>query len=262
MGEINHHPASTCEMKSDGRKPDWGRWWMIVIYAMAMAWVESAAVFYLRWTIDRIEPYQPNPLPVIGGFASVELPREFATLVMLFAVGVLAGRTWRARCGYALVAFGVWDIFYYVFLKIICGWPHSLLDWDILFLLPMPWWGPVLSPVLISLLMISWGTCASQFEQTLAPAPSNWRVWLLNFSGVVLALYVFMVDTIAASYHGLEAIRTMLPERFNWPLFGAALALMSAPVLRIGWHCLMRTQTKPESSTLVKEFGCARNPQN
>ena len=67
--------------------------------------------------IGRIEPYQPDPLPIIGGFASVELPRELATIVMLFAVGFLAGRTWRRRMGYAAIAFGVWDIFYYVFLK-------------------------------------------------------------------------------------------------------------------------------------------------
>ncbi|MEJ0088677.1 MAG: hypothetical protein WDM80_02840 [Limisphaerales bacterium] len=249
-------------MKTPARKSDWRRWWMVVIYAAAMAWVESAVVFYLRSMIDRIEPYQPNPLPMIGGFASVELPREFATLVMLFGVGVLAGRTWRARFGYALIAFGVWDIFYYVFLKMICGWPHSLFDWDILFLLPMPWWGPVLSPVLISLLMILWGTFASQSERTSAPALSNWRVWLLNFSGVVLALYVFMADTIAASHYGLEAIRTMLPERFNWPLFCVALALMSAPTMQIGRHFLMQTRTKPESNAVVKKFECTRNPQN
>ena len=141
------------------------RWWLVALYAAAMAWVEAAVVFYLRSMIGRIEPHQPDPLPVIGGFASVELPRELATLVMLFAVGALTGRTWRARLGYTAIAFGVWDIFYYVFLKIMCGWPHSLLDWDILFLLPLPWWGPVLAPVLISLLMILWGTFASQFER-------------------------------------------------------------------------------------------------
>jgi hypothetical protein len=226
------------------------RWLAVVLFASAMAWVEAAVVFYLRSMIDRIEPYQPNPLPVIGGFGSVELPREFATLVMLFAVGALAGRTWRARFGYALVAFGVWDIFYYVFLKMICGWPHSLLDWDILFLLPMPWWGPVLAPVLISLLMILWGTAASQFERTPAPVLSNWRVWMLNFSGVGLALYAFMADTIAASHHGLEAIRLMLPDKFNWPMFGVALALMSAPVIQIGCWLLPQTQAKTEAGII------------
>src|SRR6185503_3838994 len=122
----------------------------------------------------------------IGGLGPVELGRELATMIMLFTVGALAGRTWRARVGYMLIAFGVWDIFYYVFLKLMCGWPHSLLDWDILFLLPLPWWGPVLAPVLIALLMIVWGTLASQFERTRPPSLSNWGVWLLNFIGVAL----------------------------------------------------------------------------
>ena len=219
---------------------------MVVVYAIAMAWVESAVVFYLRSMMDRIEPYQPNPLPIIGGFASVELPREFATLVMLFAVGFLAGRTWKARIGYAAIAFGVWDIFYYVFLKIICGWPHSLLDWDILFLLPMPWWGPVLAPGLIALLLILWGTLASQFESGLAPAVSNWRIWGLNFSGVALALYVFMEDALSASHRGLDAIRTVLPEKFDWLLFAVALLLMAAPVMQVGWRLLWRPQNESE----------------
>jgi hypothetical protein len=209
------------------------RWWMVVIYAAAMAWVESAVVFYLRTMIDRIEPHQPNPLPVIGGFASVELPRELATMIMLFTVGCLAGRTWRARLGYAAIAFGAWDICYYVFLKIMCGWPHSLLDWDVLFLLPLPWWGPVIAPVLISLLMIFWGTLASQFERPPAPLLAHWRAWGLNFAGIALALYVFMADSLAASHQGLEAVRTVLPEKFNWTLFGIALVLMSMPLIKL-----------------------------
>ena len=241
-------------------KPDWDRWWMVVIYAGAMAWVESAVVFYLRSMIDRIEPYQPDPLPIIGGFALVELPREFATLVMLFAVGFLAGRTWRARIGYAAIAFGVWDIFYYVFLKMMCGWPHSLLDWDILFLLPMPWWGPVLSPVLISLLLILWGTFASQFERTHTPSLSNWRVWILNLIGIALALYVFMADSIAASHRGLDAIRTVLPEKFNWPLFFVALLLMSAPVMQIIRRLLLPQRAKAVIAGQAEEFRCTRNP--
>jgi hypothetical protein len=221
-------------MKSAELKSNWDRWWMVVLYAAAMAWVESAVVFYLRSMMDRLEPYQPNPLPIIGGFAYVELPREFATLVMLFAVGFLAGRTWRTRLGYAAIAFGVWDICYYIFLKVIYGWPHSLLDWDILFLLPMPWWGPVLAPILIAMLLILWGTLTSQFEHIHISGLSNRRMWMLNLIGVVLALYVFMADSIAASQRGLDAMRTMLPEQFNWPLFGMALALMSAPVIKLG----------------------------
>jgi hypothetical protein len=236
-------------------------WYVVVFYAMAMAWVEAAVVVYLRSMMHRIEPYQPDPLPVIGGFASIELPREFATLVMLFTVGWLAGRTWRARLGYAAIAFGVWDIFYYVFLKIICGWPHSLLDWDVLFLLPLPWWGPVLAPVLISLLMILWGTFASQFER--APHTlSNWRVWVLNFTGVALALYVFMADAIAVIPRDFGALRTMLPERFNWPLFCVALVLMSAPLLQMGRRRLTPSPAKAEIAERTEDFSCRRHLKN
>jgi hypothetical protein len=233
---------------------NFARWWMVVVFAVAMAWVEAAVVFYLRSMTGRIEPYQPDPLPVIGGFALVELPRELATMVMLFAVGFLAGRTWRARIGYAAVAFGVWDIFYYVFLKMMCGWPHSLLNWDVLFLLPLPWWGPVLAPVLISLLMILWGTCASQSGQAPASALSNWRAWVLNFAGVMLALYVFMADSIAASHHGMDAIRMVLPEKFNWFLFCVALLLMAAPVMQIGGQLLKKTGSERVMNQVEADF--------
>ncbi len=238
------------------------RWWLVALYAAAMAWVEAAVVFYLRSMIGRIEPHQPDPLPVIGGFASVELPRELATLVMLFAVGALTGRIWRARLGYTAIAFGVWDIFYYVFLKIMCGWPHSLLDWDILFLLPLPWWGPVLAPVLISLLMILWGTFASQFERAPHATLSNWRVWVLSFIGVALALYVFMANAIAVFPGGWDAVRMVLPERFNWPLFCLALMLMSAPVMQIGRRLLMARPAKAAIIEGTGEFACTRNLEN
>ena len=113
---------------------------VVAVFAVAMAWVEAAVVFYLRRLVDRIEPYQPNPLPIAGDLGGAELVREAATLVMLLAVGWLAGRAWRTRLGFFLAAFGVWDIFYYVFLRAMTGWPHSLFDWDVLFLIPLPWW--------------------------------------------------------------------------------------------------------------------------
>jgi hypothetical protein len=217
----------------DGR-----RWLIVVIFAIAMAWVESAVVYDLRTMVDRIEPYQPNPLPLIGGLGPVELVREAATLIMLLTVGILAGRTWRSRLGYSAIAFGVWDIFYYVFLKRICGWPRSLLDWDILFLLPLPWWGPVLAPVCIALLMIAWGTLASQFQPEEPRAPLLWRSWGLNFLGVALALYAFMADSLSVAGQGVDAVRNVLPGRFNWPLFSLALVLMGLPVFTsAGWIC-------------------------
>ncbi len=206
-------------------------WLTVVVYALAMAWVESAVVFYLRTMVDRIEPYQATPLPMSTGLGFAEIVREVATLVMLFTVGMLAGKTWRARIGYSAIAFGVWDIFYYVFLKAMCDWPHALLDWDILFLLPLPWWGPVLAPMLISLLLIWWGTLASQTERPPAPLKQNLCAWLLNSAGGLLALYVFMADSLRVVHGGGLALRKLLPTDFNWQLFCVALALMTAPII-------------------------------
>ncbi len=223
------------------------RFLTVCVFAIAMAWVESAVVFDLRTMVDRIQPYQPDPLPLVGRLGPVELVREFATMVMLLTVGVLAGKTWRARWGYALVAFGVWDIFYYIFLRVMCGWPQSLLDWDILFLLPLPWWGPVLAPVLIALLMITWGTLATQFEPKPASRVSNMAIWSIAFLGMLLALYVFMADSLRVADQGVEVIRKVLPTEFNWPLFLAALALMAAPVARLLWTVLHGRRRREES---------------
>jgi hypothetical protein len=231
--------------------PNRTRWLLVALYAAAMAWVESAVVFYLRTMIDRINPHQPNPLPMIGSLGHVELAREAATMIMLLTVGILAGRTWRGRLGYAAIAFGVWDIFYYVFLKVMCDWPRSLLDWDILFLLPLPWWGPVLAPVAIALLMILWGTLASQFEGRQLGA-SSFRSWLLNFVGVGLALYVFMADSIRVADQGTAVLRKVLPNYFNWPWFSVALLLMAAPVASGFRRLNRRRKTVPVAGNTVK----------
>jgi hypothetical protein len=204
------------------------RWAIVMAFAVAMAWLESASVFYIRTLVDRIEPYQADPLPINGILGNVELWREAATLVMIATLGLLAGRTWRRRVGYAAIAFGAWDIFYYVFLRLMSGWPRTLLDWDILFLLPLPWWGPVLAPVSIALVMMLWGTLATQSPD--AATEKRWT-WALGSIGIVLALAIFMIDAWRALPGGRDAVLQVLPTRFNWQLFSVALLLMALPVL-------------------------------
>jgi hypothetical protein len=205
-------------------------WTAVVVYAIAMALLEAAVVTYLRTMLDRVDPYQPSPLPVPPWLMRIEVARELATMVMLGTVAWLAGRNWRTCFGYFLVAFGVWDIFYYVFLAPMSGWPRSLLDWDVLFLIPLPWWGPVLSPVSIAALMVAVGTLITQSgreERVLWPRPA---AWALSIAGALLALYVFMADALHAPEWNAEMLGQILPAAFNWPLFGVALAMMSAPV--------------------------------
>jgi hypothetical protein len=209
-------------------------WLLVVTFAAAMAWVEAACVYYLRALVDRVYPYQANPLPIRGVLIPVELVREAATLIMLLAVGMAAARSWLKRLAYTAIAFGVWDILYYVFLRIMSDWPTSLLDWDILFLLPLPWWGPVLAPVCIASLMIAWGTLVTQFPRGTLRSPAPFAPWGLNMLGIMLALYVFMADSLHLLHRGLDATRQVLPTQFNWPLFCVALALMAMPVVQTG----------------------------
>ena len=230
------------------------RWWTITVFAIAMAWVEAAVVFYLRTMIHRMEPYQPNPLPVFANLGKTELVREAATLVMLLTVGIMSGSTWRKRFGYSAIAFGVWDIFYYLFLRIMCGWPHSLLDWDILFLLPLPWWGPVLAPVLIASLMICWGTLVNSEPEDIKPVGEK-RAWLLSGVGIVVALYVFMADSVRALKQGEDAVRNVLPETFNWPLFGFALVLMASPAFLLWRDSRLQSRLQPTPELVKIEPG-------
>jgi hypothetical protein len=206
------------------------RWLLVAAFAVAMAWLEAATVYYLRVMSDRIIPYQPNPLPISGMLGTVELVREAATLFMLLTLGMLAGGIRRSGVAYAAIAFGIWDIFYYVFLRVMTPWPRSFFDWDILFLIPLPWWGPVIAPVTIAVLMIVWGTLVTQARYR---RPSmTWTARAASAAGIGLALYVFMADAIRILPEGVQATTQFLPTTFNWPLFGIALSLMGIPVVQ------------------------------
>lgn len=206
---------------------------VVGVFAIAMAWVEACVVLDLRTMVNRLDPYQHEPLPEMGVVGRAELLREVATLVMLATVGWLAGTTRRSRFGYALVAFGIWDIFYYVFLRPLTGWPKSLLDWDVLFLLPLPWWGPVLAPVLVSIVMVTVGVLMVEADRKPKVSwPGPWTI-AAAFVGMVLVLYTFLADALGAAKDGEKALREMLPIAFHWPIFTIGLVLMALPAVAL-----------------------------
>ncbi len=125
----------------------------------------------------------------------VELGRELSTIVMLAAVACIAAKRFWERFGYFLVIFGVWDIFYYVWLKVTIGWPSSLFDWDILFLIPLPWIGPVIAPVLLSVVMIVTGIMIIQLYARGRIFRPTAITWILAILGTLVILYSFMRDT-------------------------------------------------------------------
>jgi hypothetical protein len=213
---------------------------VVGIYAGAMAWVESAVVFYLRTMIHRMIPYQTDPLPNFGGLGTAEIIREIATLIMLLSVGMLAGQTRRSRFAIALFAFGVWDIFYYLFLIPLTGWPRSLFDWDILFLFPLPWWGPVIAPIGVSALMILSGCWIAFFDSKEEPLWPSRLSQRFGWMGIGLALYAFLSNSLRSTPAGVEAIRQTLPTEFPWLLFCIAFAGMCIPLFDILRQTRMR----------------------
>ncbi len=209
------------------------RWLLVVLFALAMAWMESATVTYLRTLLDRLNPYTTTPIPANTNLRWIEMGREMATLLMLLCVGWLAGRNGRTRFSYLLIAWGVWDIGYYIFLAVMGPWPRSLLDWDVLFLLPLPWWGPVLAPTAIAFLMIVGGSLVVLSDRPdLNVWPGRWSV-TVNIAGILLALIVFMRDAIRALPQGWGAVEAVLPTSFNWIAFTAALVMMSLSIFDV-----------------------------
>lgn len=234
----------------------------VAVFAVAMAWAEAAVVFYLRTIANRIMPYQPEPLPVIEEARTAELEREIVTIVMLDTVAVSAGRTRQARLGHALVAFCTWDIFYYVFMQPMTGWPCTLPEWDILFPPSLLWWGPVIAPMLISVFRILWGTIVTQFEHIRLWHTQNLRVIVLALVEAARPLYMFMGELLRVAGQAVDTIRDVLQGRFNWPVFKVALGLMRVPVIELTLQVHQAMQCINCGSRTQRNFECTRPPQS
>jgi hypothetical protein len=152
---------------------------------------------------------------------------------MLLAVGFATGRSTIARLGFALYAFGLWDVAYYVWLKALIGWPASLLTEDVLFLIPLPWWGPVLAPVLIAILCSVFGGVLVLRGEAEGVASPGWAGWAALLGGTGLVLHAFMADAIGSLPAGAEALARLKPGLFNWPEYLAGLLAMSAALGRV-----------------------------
>ena len=137
----------------------WGRVLVVALYAAAMAVVEAMVVFYLRrlFALQYGAVFAQSRFTFPAAYLGHERAREVATIVMLVAVALLAGRGPRQCLAYFMFAFGVWDIGYYVALRIMLGWPGSLTTRDLLFLIPRQWWEPVWVPLLASTAFIAAG---------------------------------------------------------------------------------------------------------
>lgn len=198
---------------------------VVVAFAIAMGWLEAVVVVYLRAAIEAgfVEPAL-DPA-TIGTFESLEIARELATLVMIAATGWLAGRSALERLGWAAVVFGVWDIVYYAGLWVAIGWPPALDTWDLLFLVPAPWVGPVWAPVGVSVALIAFGLAAAWRRRRGLPVVVRPATAAAAFAGGVLVVASFLVD----------ADRVIAGDAgpwTGWPIWLAGMALASIAAVR------------------------------
>ena len=208
----------------------------LLLFGVAFGYLEAAVVSYLRTlhepvrlryyphrpaselfpllTLDQIRATAPDEMHTIN----VEIGREAATLVMLAAIAISCSSTLSQWTAAFAIAFGAWDIAFYLFLKVILDWPASLFTWDILFLIPLPWTGPVIAPVLVSAAMITAGIWHFSREA------SDRRVHIRapHAAGILAGALVIIVSFIL-DYRNIMA--GGMPNRFNWPVFWAGMAI-------------------------------------
>ena len=167
--------------------------WIVTIFAVAMAFLETAVVIYLR---ELLYPggFDFPLVPIPESIALTEILREAATLIMPVSIGMMAGKNFSQGFAWFIYSFAIWDIFYYIFLNFMIGWPESLFTWDILFLIPTTWTGPVLSPVIVSFTMIFFALIILVY----ADKGKNTRIsrveWTLLITGSLVLIFGFVLD--------------------------------------------------------------------
>ncbi len=228
--------------KSGAQRPRTQLWRIVaglLLFGLAFGYVEAAVVTYLRALYAPVRAhFYPavasselfplltlNQLRTLGpehtARLSTELGRELATLLMLAGVALTAARNIREWVAGFVVCFGAWDIAFYAFLKLLINWPASLLTWDILFLVPVPWVGPVLAPILVSISMIFAGLFVLWREHNSRPVSITGTHWTLITLGGLLVLTAFIYDFRNTASGGN-------PNAFHWGLFfvGEAVGLI------------------------------------
>ena len=160
-----------------------------------------------------------------------EVGREAASLIIIIAGAWLFGNNRRQRAAYFLTIFAVWDIFYYVWLKALLGWPASIMDWDILFLIPMTWASPVLAPVLCSAVMLIFAAIILYRDGIGKSFRTTYLDWLAFAIASLIIIVSFCVP-------GPYTAQPDYNSYFIWPFFGAGLLLAIGTFIK----CIVKSE--------------------
>lgn len=215
----------------------------LTVFAVSMGYFEAAVVVYIREVIypgGFAFPLQP----IAKHLATAEIIRELFSLLMLLSVSILAGKTAVRRFAYFMFSFAVWDITYYIFLKLLLNWPESFMTMDILFLLPVTWVGPVIAPLILSVIMVLFALLVLHFSNGTQPVYISAIELFFLITGALVVIVSFTLDysLFILSNYSMAEIWSLPakdlydlslqydPERFYWIVFWPGVALIMAGI--------------------------------
>jgi hypothetical protein len=216
----------------------------LTIFSIAMGYMESSVVVYLR-AIMYPDGFGFPLAPFDSHLAVTEIFREVATIIMLLGAGIIAGKTFPERFAWFIYCFAIWDIFYYVFLKALLGWPESFMTWDILFLIPATWVGPVISPIIVSLTMIILAMVIIFYssKKSIHISVLEWILFIVG-AHILIAAFIWDYSKFILNRYTLGNIWRMpdnrplyelglqyVPKSFNWLLFWIGETIIVAGIM-------------------------------
>jgi hypothetical protein len=204
------------------------RFFALGLFAVAMAYMESSVVVYLRM-LYYPEGFEIILKPMPLNIYLIELGREVATIVMLFVVARLSFRSFWLRFSTFLYLFAIWDIFYYIWLFTFIRWPMALTTWDILFLIPVAWIGPIWSPLFVSLNFIVASFILNGLIKKGIVLRSRWYHWMVAIAGACMIFYSY-VNRVP------DLLKGVSPTAYSWKwlIAGLALGWISLGVVLLG----------------------------
>jgi len=208
--------SSTASQSHEQRTLVWA-----TAFAVGFGFVEAAVVVYLRKLYCPDHVLFPLKVALSSGVSGIELGREVATIVMLLAIAAVAGRNFLTRLAFFLYGFAIWDIFFYVWLKVLVDWPASFFTGDILFLIPVAWAGPVLAPLLVCVPTIVLAILILRHPD--AGLRRNESILLILSASAFFVSFVWDYAWLAFKFRGnsgrlMQAVDAYVPADYHWEL--------------------------------------------
>jgi hypothetical protein len=235
-------PKNSLNTSPEPLKATITRFFIACIFSIAFAYIESAVVVYLRtifhpdgftFPLSNIDTILQNKAILL-----TEIGREAATIVLIFTGAWLFGRNLQQQFAYFLTIFAIWDIFYYVWLKVLStylnvipNWPVSIMDWDILFLIPVAWAGPVVAPVLVSIILLVFAIIILYRDCRSRPIKAGKTDWLGFIAAGVIIVVSFCIP-------GPHIAEPDYKSHFYWSIFALGNIIAAALFIK----CLLKSK--------------------